>query len=436
MQRMNDKKTSQLKQFYRKTLSERQDILRQWANLQAEDVDALSHEKGLSIEQANHMIENVVGLYSLPLGIATNFLINGEDYLIPMVIEEPSVVAAVSNSAKAIRAGGGFQASSDDPVMIGQLQLLDIPDLNVASEQIRQHRDELLTEVNNIGGSIIKQGGGARDIFIRAFASTPIGNMLIIHLLYDTRDAMGANAINTALEHIAPRIEAITGGRINLRILSNLSDHRKAYAECRIPAQVLATQDIDGELAVQYIVEAAIFAQIDPYRATTHNKGIMNGIDAVLLATGNDWRAVEAGAHAYATQNGSYTSMTRWWRDTEGDLRGSIEIPLAVGIVGGATRVHPTAQVAMKLLGIRSANQLAEIIACVGLAQNLGAIRALATVGIQRGHMRMHARQLAIAAGAQSDEILKVVEQMIVRNNIRLEEAQKILNQVRGETKS
>jgi hydroxymethylglutaryl-CoA reductase len=373
------------------------------------------------------MIENVLGVYGLPLGIATNFLINGKDYLIPMVIEEPSVVAAVSNAAKMFRAGGGFITSSDDPVMIAQLQVLDIPDVQTAAQAVLAQRERLMTEVDKVGGSILKYGGGARDIQVRTFPDTAAGAMLVVHILMDTRDAMGANAINTAAEHLAPFIEDITGGRVNLRILSNLTDQRKARAEGMIPANELEREGVSGAEAVRRIVEAGVFAEVDPYRATTHNKGVMNGIDAVVIATGNDWRAIEAGAHAYAARGGHYSSMTRWWQDEQGNLRGAIELPMSVGIVGGATRVHPTAQVALQILGVQSARELGEIIVTVGLAQNLAAIRALATEGIQRGHMRMHARQLAAAAGAPEDQIAAIAQQLIADNNIRLEHAKELV---------
>lgn len=369
------------------------------------------------------MIENAIGLFSLPMGIATNFLINQRDYLVPMVIEEPSVVAAASNAAKMARAGGGFSTWTDDPVMIGQIQVLDIPDLSLAVEQLQQQEAALLEQVNSIAGSILKRGGGARGLEFRPILNTPAGSMLIVHLLYDVRDAMGANAINTAVEHLAPTIAELTGGRVNLRILSNLADRRKAYATCVIPASELEREGIPGSTAVQLIEEASIFAEVDPYRATTHNKGIMNGIDAVVIATGNDWRAIEAAAHAFAARGGSYTSLTRWRVNAGGDLEGSIELPLAVGIVGGATRVHPTAQLALKILDVESASELAGVIAAVGLAQNLAAIRALALEGIQHGHMRMHARQLALAAGASPDSVARIAEQLIKEGNIRLERA-------------
>lgn len=426
---MKTHKTSRLSSYYKKNVHERQDILANWANLTPDELDILRGVQGFGIEQADHMIENVVGLFPFPLGIGTNFLINDTDYLIPMVIEEPSVVAAVSNAAKLFRAGGGFTTSSDDSVMIGQIQVLDLDNLEQATQDILDQKTMLLAEANTVGGSIIKRGGGARDIEIHTFPETAVGPMLIVQLLYDTRDAMGANAINTAVEHLAPFIEQVTGGRVNLRILSNLTDRRKARAEGVIPASELARGEITGAQAVQAIVEAGVFAEVDPYRAATHNKGIMNGIDAVLLATGNDWRAVEAGAHAYAARNGHYSSMTRWWQDDDGNLRGAIEIPLAVGTVGGATRVHPVARLAMRILGNPDARRLSEIIAAVGLAQNLAAIRALATEGIQQGHMRMHARQLAVAAGATGPLVMQIAQQMANEGNIRLERARELVVQ-------
>lgn len=426
---MNDEQThtqsSRLSGFYKLSLAERQARIRQWLNL-PDDV-ALALVDALTPEQADNMIENVVGTYNLPFAIGTNFVINRRDYLIPMVVEEPSVVAAVSNAAKLFRAGGGFTTSSDDPVMIGQIQVLDVPDMAQAVQNITEHKARLMQEADSIGGSIIKRGGGARDIQTRVFESTSIGPILVVHLLYDTRDAMGANAVNTAVEHLAPSIEKLTGGRVNLRILSNLTDRRKARAEGMIPASELARGEYSGADVVQAIVEAAVFAEVDPYRATTHNKGIMNGIDPVVIATGNDWRAIEAGAHAYAARDGRYTSMTHWWQDDDGNLRGSIELPLSVGIVGGATRVHPTAQLALQILDVESATELAEVMVAVGLAQNLAAIRALATDGIQHGHMRMHARQLATAAGATPAQVPQIVQQMITEGQIRLERAKALV---------
>jgi len=427
---MNTQKTSRLSRFYKKSIDERLTILREWLG-QPEDA-ALPLDGGISIDQADHMIENVTGLYALPFAIGTNFLINERDYLIPMVVEEPSVVAAVSNAAKMFRAGGGFITSSDDPVMIGQIQVLDVPNLDAASQAIQAATPSLLAAVDAIGGSIVKRGGGARGIDVHQFPQTAIGPMLVVHLLYDVRDAMGANAVNTAVEHIAPRIEAITGGRVNLRILSNLTDQRKARASGIVPADQLARGDLTGSQVVDSIVEAGVFAEVDPYRATTHNKGVMNGIDAVILATGNDWRAAEAGAHAYAARNGAYTSLTRWTRTEDGDLHGEIELPLSVGIVGGATRSHPTAQLALDILGVETAQELSEVMAAVGLAQNFAAIRALATEGIQHGHMRMHARQLAIAAGVPSAQVQDVAQQMIDEGNIRMERAKAIAQDIQN----
>lgn len=429
---MSKEHTSRIPGFYKRTLAERAAVVAQWANLTAQEQTTFIGISGLNAMQADNMIENAIGVYALPLGIATNFLVNNEDYLVPMVIEEPSVVAAVSNAAKMFRAGGGFTTSSDPPIMIGQIQVMDLPDLYTAAGAINANRKMLMAEADKVGGSIVKRGGGARDIQVRPFMETPIGPMLVVHLLYDCRDAMGANAINTAVEHLAPHIEAITGGRVNLRILSNLTDQRKARAEGVIPAAELETDTLKGADVARAIVEAGVFAQVDPYRATTHNKGVMNGIDAVIIATGNDWRAIEAGAHAYASRSGTYTSLTKWWQGENGDLHGSIELPLAVGIVGGATRVHPTAPIALKILNIESANQLAEVIACVGLAQNLAAIRALATEGIQRGHMSLHARQIAIAAGASADLVPRIVQKMIEEDNIRLERAKALVVELMG----
>ncbi|MBC7870766.1 MAG: hydroxymethylglutaryl-CoA reductase, degradative [Chitinophagaceae bacterium] len=424
---MDKNKTSQLSQFYKRTLEERRAIIANWIDDDTPINTIL--DGGINAEIATSMIENGLGTYNLPFGIGTNFLINGKDRLIPMVIEEPSVVAAVSFAAKLFRAGGGFITSSDEPIMIGQIQVLDVPDMEYAVAQIRDHKADLLTFVNAHESSIIKRGGGARDIEIRVIAHSPVGAMLILHLLYDTRDAMGANAVNTALEKLAPEIETLTSGRVNLRILSNLSDKRKARAEGMIPKEDLARGEFAGEQVIQAVLEAAAFAEVDPYRATTHNKGIMNGIDAVVLATGNDWRAVEAGAHAYAARDGRYTSLTKWWRDENGNLHGAIELPLAVGIVGGATRVHPTAQLALKILDIQSAAELAEVMAAVGLAQNFAAMRALATEGIQQGHMRMHARQIALAAGASIQAVASIVEKMIIENNIRLDRAKVLVQE-------
>jgi hydroxymethylglutaryl-CoA reductase len=316
--------------------------------------------------------------------------------------------------------------------MIGQIQTLDVPDLEAARAALLAGREELLQLANDSDPVIVKLGGGARDLEVRILEHTPAGPMLVVHIIFDCLDAMGANAVNTACEALAPRVEEITGGRVLLRILSNLADRRLARAECTVPLDALAFRDFDGAEVARGIVEAWAFAAADPYRAATHNKGIMNGVDAVVVATGNDWRAVEAGAHAHAARTGRYAALSTWGLDPDGNLVGELEMPLALGVVGGATRVHPTAQVALKILGIETARELAEIVAAVGLAQNLAALRALATEGIQRGHMRLHARQVAVAAGAQRDEIDTVVQRMAVKGVIRVDVAEAILDEVRG----
>ncbi|MDW8327660.1 MAG: hydroxymethylglutaryl-CoA reductase, degradative, partial [Anaerolineales bacterium] len=401
-------RTSRLPGFYQKTLAERAQMIAAWAALTPAEQAALDGSGGLTPQQADHLIENVVGVYALPLGIAANFVVNGREVLVPMAVEEPSVVASASFMAKLARAGGGFTACTTEPEMIGQLQILEIRDRREAQEALAAHKQRLLDLANAVHPSMVRRGGGARDLEVREIHESPIGPFLVLHIIYDTRDAMGANLINTVCEALAPEVEALTGGRVHLRILSNLSDRRLARARCVIPAGALAFESYSGERVRDGIVEAYAFAAADPYRAATHNKGIMNGIDPVVIATGNDWRAIEAGAHAYAARSGRYTSLSTWEVDEEGNLIGTLELPLAVGIVGGATRAHPTAQAALKVLGVGSARELAEIIVSVGLAQNLGALRALATEGIQRGHMSLHARQVAVAAGATGDRVAVV----------------------------
>ncbi len=412
------------------------------------DADVVSLRAGLSLDQADHMIENVIGLYALPMGVAQNFVVNGRAIdAIPMVVEEASIVAACSFAAKLARDTGGFRAGSTAPIMIGQIQLLDVPDIDAAKARIAGEAAALVDWLNHDNPSTKSRHAKAVGLEIRELRMENEewrnpefkilnSKFLILHLLYDCGDAMGANLINTACEALAPRLEQITGGRAGLRILSNLSDRRTAWAECTIKASSLddrrQTADNDSiqnsKFKIQnLIVEASLFAEIDPYRAATHNKGIMNGIDAVVVATGNDWRAVEAGAHAYAARSGRYTALATWRANDAGDLTGRIELPLAVGIVGGATRVHPAAQVALKMLGVKTARELAEIMACVGLAQNFAAIRALAMEGIQQGHMGLHARQIAIAAGATGDQIERIAAQLIQEKNVRLERAKQLL---------
>lgn len=421
--------SSRIAGFYTQSLDDRVEQVAEWSNLSDEETAALRGTVGLDLTRADEMIENVIGLHALPLGIAVNFQVNDRDVLVPMAIEEPSVVAGASFAAKLVRAGGGFRATTTAPEMIGQIQVLEVADPWSARFDILAAREKLLAQADETDPVLVELGGGAQDLEVRVLEQTPVGPMLIVHLIFDCRDAMGANAVNTACEAVAPSIERMTGGRVRLRILSNLADRRLARARCTVPAEALAFEDFSGAEVVEGIVEAWAFAAADPYRAATHNKGIMNGVDAVVLATGNDWRAVEAGAHAYAAREGGYTSLSTWAQDGDGNLTGTLEMPLPVGIVGGATRVHPTAQVALKILGVETAQELAEVIVAVGLAQNLAALRALATEGIQKGHMQLHARQVAIAAGAAGEEIERVAERMIKEGTIRPDRAQAILTE-------
>jgi len=424
--------TSRLPGFYNLALAERLAQTAAAAELTPLELEAWT-TGGISTEAADHMIENVIGLHSLPLGIGLNFQINGREVLVPMTLEEPSVVAGASFMAKLARAGGGFQTSSSEPLMIGQMQVINIANLHEAKLKIYEKKAELLTAADTIDPVLKKFGGGARDLEVRVIEASPIGGFLVIHLIYDVRDAMGANAVNTACERLAPQVEQITGGKVHLRILSNLADRRLARARCTIPVSELAIVGRDdspsysGETVRDGIIAAYAFAAADPYRAATHNKGIMNGVDAVVIATGNDWRAIEAGAHAYAARSGQYTSLSTWGKDAAGNLVGTLEMPMAVGIIGGATKVHPAAKAAIKLMGVKTASELAEIIVAVGLAQNMAALRALATEGIQRGHMSLHARQVAIAAGASGEMIEKVAAQMVAEKVVRIDRAEEIL---------
>ena len=410
---------SDLKGFYKLPLEERLGLVKDFANLTDEDISLLK-ASGLELEQAQRMIENVVGTFELPFGVAVNFIINGTDYLIPMVIEEPSVVAAASNAAKLARFTGGFFTSSTDPIMIGQVQLVGVDSPFLAKHQILEHKHELIQLANDQDPVLLKFGGGCRDVEVRVLDN----GMVITHLLVDCRDAMGANAVNTMVEAVAPRIEEITGGHVYLRILSNLAIYRIARARVRYSKEAIGPETVDG------IVNAYEFARVDPFRATTHNKGIMNGITAVVLATGNDTRAIESGAHSYASLSGRYTSLTHWEKDSRGDLLGTIEIPMAVGLVGGATKSHPVARVAVKILGVTTAKELGEVMAAVGLAQNFAALRALATEGIQRGHMKLHATNVAQAAGATGELIEKVAQQMVKEGKVRQDRAEEILREL------
>jgi hydroxymethylglutaryl-CoA reductase len=424
--------SSRIPGFYNKSLSERLADLANASGLSPEELAVFQSQGGLSADAADHMIENVIGTLALPLGIGLNFQVNGKDVLVPMVIEEPSVVAGASFMAKLVRAGGGFQATTTAPLMIGQMQVIEIPDLNEARLKLYEHKSELLAEADEIDPVLKKFGGGARDIEVRIIDDSPIGSFLVVHLIYDVRDAMGANAVNTACERLAPQVETITGGKVHLRILSNLADKRLARARCTVPLNELAFDRYSGEEVRDGIITAYAFAASDLYRAATHNKGIMNGVDAVVIATGNDWRAIEAGAHAYAARSGKYTSLSTWGKDAQGNLIGTLEMPMAVGIVGGATKVHPAARAAIKLMGVQTAAELAEIIVSVGLAQNLAALRALATEGIQRGHMSLHARQVAIAAGASGEQIEQLAAQLVAEKTVRIDRAEEILKGMKG----
>ncbi len=420
-------KTSRIPGFYKLTPEERLRRVAEFANLTPEEQELLRRFGALDEATANRMIENVIGVFQLPLGIAVNFLINGRDYLIPMVIEEPSVVAAASNAAKMTREGGGVYTQSTESLMIGQIQLVDVKDPYGARFEVLRNKEEILRIANEQDPVLVKLGGGAKDLEARVIESR-LGPMLIVHLIVDVRDAMGANAVNTMAEAVAPRLASITGGRFRLRIISNLADKRLVRAWTRIPVEAVGGRDV-----AEGIVEAWAFADADPYRAATHNKGIMNGIDAVVIATGNDWRAVEAGAHAYACRFGAYKPLSTWELDEKGNLVGSLELPLAVGIVGGATRTNPLAKISLKILGVRSARELAEVIGAVGLVQNLAALRALAAEGIQAGHMSLHAKNIAVMAGAVGDEIDQVAERMVREKRIRVDRAKEILEELRRE---
>ncbi len=421
---------SDISGFHELSPKKRLEIVKKFAELADDEIKALSKTGALDEKTADMMIENVIGTTELPFGIATNFLINGKDYLIPMVIEEPSVVAAASYAAKLARPAGGFTATSTDPIMIGQVQLVNVKNPEKAARDILAKKQEIISYANQIDPCVlVKFGGGLKDIETRVIA-TPAGKMVIVHLLVDCRDAMGANAVNTLAETLAPMFEDISGGKSRLRIISNLADRRIARAKALWKKDVLeqaSKGQFRGEDIVNGIIEAWAFAFSDPYRAATHNKGIMNGVDAVVIATGNDWRAVEAGAHAYASIRGRYGPLTKYYKDKNGDLVGEIEIPAAIGLVGGVTKTHPVAKVAVKILGVKSANELGEIIASVGLAQNFAALRVLASEGVQRGHMRLHARNIAVMAGAQGKDIETVAAKMAEEKKIRVDRAKEIL---------
>jgi hydroxymethylglutaryl-CoA reductase len=414
-------KSASISGFYKFSPKERLALVKEFAGLSDEECALLLNTGSLPLEAAERMIENVVGGFPLPLGIGVNFFINNRDYLIPMAIEEPSVVAAASYAAKMARAGGGFHTSSTPPVMIGQIQVVNVANAEAAKQRVLEEKQDIIDEANAQDPVLASVGGGAKGLDAKVI-STIVGPMLIVELHVDCRDAMGANAVNTMAEAVAPQIERITGGRVYLRIISNLATKRLARAWCTLPKEAVGGEDV-----VDGIVNASAFAAADPYRAATHNKGAMNGIIAVILATGNDHRAIEAGAHAYAAINGKYTSLSTWEKTENGDLKGMIELPMAVGLIGGAVRTHPIAKIAIKILGVKTANEFAEVLAAVGLAQNLGALRALAHEGIQRGHMSLHARNIAVASGATGELINKVAERMIKERKIRMDRAKELL---------
>lgn len=410
--------------FYKLTPKDRLTFLKQWADLSETECNLLQNTCSLPLDLADHMIENVVGIMPMPFGIAVNFQINRHDYLIPMVIEEPSVVAAASYAAKMVREGGGFHTSSTPPVMIGQIQVVNVENPERAKVNVLAAKQDILKKANEQDPLLAKVGGGAKEVEAKIIQTT-VGPMLIVELQVDCRDAMGANAVNTMAEAVAPMIEELTEGRVYLRIISNLATKRLAKAWCTVPKD-----SVGGEEVVDGIVNASAFAAADPYRAATHNKGIMNGIIAVILATGNDHRAIEAGAHAYASLQGKYTSLSTWQKDKNGDLTGTLELPMAVGLIGGAVKTHPIAKIAMKILGVKTANEFGEVCAAVGLAQNLGALRALANEGIQRGHMSLHARNIAVAAGVPDSLVEQVAERMVKEHMIRMDRAKDIAKEL------
>lgn len=422
--------TSRIPGFYKMTVDERRNTLKELWNLSEEQMAVFEQDASLSLETADKMIENVIGTFQLPLGLGLNFLINGKEYVVPMAIEEASVVASASHIAKIVREAGGFTTEATERVMIGQVQVVGCQNFQEAKKRVLENKQVLIDAANDAHPSMLERGGGAQDLDVRILneaSDSKYSQMLVIHIYVDTRDAMGANIINTMAEAIAPLVEEITEGKVYLRILSNYADKCLAKARCVIPPHLLQTGDFSGEEVRDGVIYAYEFAASDPYRAVTHNKGIMNGIDPVVIATGNDWRAVEAGAHAYAARTGKYTSMTVWSKDKEGNLVGELELPMSVGTVGGATKVHPLAKQALDILQIKSSKELAQVIVAVGLAQNLGALKALATDGIQKGHMALHSRSVAIAAGAKGEMIDIIAKKLVEEKEIRVGKAKELV---------
>lgn len=432
---MSETLTSRLSGFHKLSMVERHEKLSQMLNLDEMDLAQLQGISALQPGLANQMIENAVGTFSLPLGLGLNLQINGRDYLVPMAVEEPSVVAAVSFASKIVREAGGFTAEADDPVMIGQVQLTRYGDPTEATKKILASKEALLALANSFHPSMVKRGGGCKDIEVRVLPAPegPRGEpLLVVHLIIDTQEAMGANLINTMAEGVAPLLEQLTGGKVFLRILSNLADRRLARATCRIPVELLADFDMPGASIAEGIYQASRFALADPYRAATHNKGIMNGIDSAAIAAGQDWRAIEAGAHAFACRDGQYRPLSTWHVD-DGHLVGRIELPMALGLVGGPIKIHPGVQVAMKILQVSSARELSMVFAAVGLAQNFAAVRALGSIGIQKGHMALHARCVAVTAGARGDWVEKIAELLVTAGHVKVEKAREIIASLSAE---
>ncbi|MEZ4458611.1 MAG: hydroxymethylglutaryl-CoA reductase, degradative [bacterium] len=427
---MKKRPTSRLSGFYKMSHEERLRTLLEVGAISREDAQTL-RDSAMDFDIPNHMIENAIGVFELPLGLGLNFVIDDQEFLVPMAVEEPSVVAAVSHVAKIVRDAGGFESEYDGSTMVGQVQVVGCPDFERAEAAILEARPHLLAKANTFEPGMVARGGGAKDIRVRMIDGGKYQKMLVVHLVIDACDAMGANMINTMVEGIADDIERLSGGKVFLRILSNLCDERIARASCRIPFNLLAWRGFSGEDVAKGIELASQFAEVDPYRATTHNKGIMNGISAVCIASGNDWRALEAGAHAYAARTGQYSPLATW-RVEDGSLVGEIEVPIAVGTVGGPIRFHPKVQLVHRLLNVDGAGGLARVMAAVGLAQNMAALKALATEGIQRGHMSLHARSVAATAGATADELDSVVEQLIDCGEIKIDRAAQILGSLRS----
>jgi hydroxymethylglutaryl-CoA reductase len=432
---MSETLTSRLSGFHKLSMVARHEKLAEMLQLDEMDLAQLQGISALQPGLANQMIENAVGTFSLPLGLGLNMQVNGRDYLVPMAVEEPSVVAAVSFASKIVRESGGFSAEADDPIMIGQVQLTRYGDPTEATKKILAAKEALLALANSFHPSMVKRGGGCKDIEVRVLPAPegPRGEpLLVVHLIIDTQEAMGANLINTMAEGVAPLIEQLTGGKVFLRILSNLADRRLARATCRIPVEALADFDMPGHLIAEGIYQASRFALADPYRAATHNKGIMNGIDSVAIATGQDWRAIEAGAHAFASRDGQYRPLSTWHVDDE-HLVGRIELPMSLGTVGGPIKVHPGVQVAMKLLRVESAREMSMVFAAVGLAQNFAAVRALGSIGIQKGHMALHARCVAVTAGARGDWVEKIADLLVTAGHVKVEKAREIIASLSAE---